>query len=166
MLTFSSNQLYKTRDFKALPLNQALKDPISLEGKKPPISYYPFSEDDPEAYIAIHVIRALLSIALKNIKGGPDVFDESVISADDIIAHNFNHVWNALSVQHRERLKEKIRNVIRQIMLKEGMKEALSLVQQKQGIKIERDLDKFRKEAMNLIDELQSQSRITDFPKS
>lgn len=163
MLTFSSENLTKTRDFKVNKLNAVLKEPISLKNKIPTLSYYPFSEDDPDAYIAIHVIRALLSIAMKNIKGGPDVFEESVISCDEIIAHQFNYVWKALSQEHKGRLKQKIHEIILRILAKEGIKETLGIIRQRQGYKIRQNLEQFKKNADKLIEELRTQSPLEPF---
>lgn len=163
MLTFGSEDLFKTRKFKKVKLNDVFTEPISLKGKIPPFSYYPFCEEDKDSYIAYHVIRTLLSIAMKNIKGGPDVFEKSIISCDEIIAHRFNRVWKALSQGHKKRLKDKIREVIRRILAREGMKEALGIIQQKRGYKISSDLERFKKEALDLIEELQSQRPLVDF---
>lgn len=163
MLTFSSENLKKTREFKVAKLNEAFKEPIILKGKMPSLLYYPFSEEDDDSYIAFHVIRALLSIAMKNIKGGPDVFEKSIISCDEIVAHKFNRVWKTLSQEHRGRLGDKIREVIKRIMAKEGMKEALSVIQQKQGYKIAGNLEQFRREAEAFIAELQTQKPLIDF---
>ena len=163
MLTFDSEELFKTREFKSTKLNETFKEPISLKGKIPPLFYYPFSEEDKDSYIAVHVIRALVSIALKNSKGGPDVFEKSIVSCDEIVAQNFNHVWLALSMSHRRRLKEKIREVIRRIMARESMKEALGIIQQKQGYKIVKNLEKLREQAEALVEELKSQRPMTDF---
>jgi hypothetical protein len=157
MLTFSSEELIKERDFKREKLNEAFKEPISLKGKIPPLLYYPFSEEDTDSYIAVFVIRALLSIAIKSIKGGPDVFEDKIISFDEVVAHNFNHVWKALSLEHRRSLKEKIREVIKRLLAKEDVKEALGIIQQRQGYKITGSLDQFKKAAEDLIAELQSQ---------
>jgi len=163
MFTFGSKEFFKTEEFGLAKLNNIFKEPISLKDKIPPLFYYPFCQDDNDSYIAIHVIRALLSIAIKNIKGGPDVFEENVISCEEIIAHKFNHVWRALSKSHRKTLKNKIREVIRRILAREGMKETLGIIQQKQGYKIAKDLDRFQKQAEHLIEEFQSQLPISDF---
>ena len=163
MLTFDSQQLFKTRDFTRQKLNDAFREPISLKDKVPPLSYYPFSEEDDDAYIALHVIRALMDIALKNIKGNPTVSEEKLISCDDIVAQRFNHVWNALSQEHKENLKRKIREIIRRLMAREELKEALAIIQQKQGYKINQNLKQFKKEAEEFIEELQSQKPLADF---
>jgi len=164
MLTFGPKQLLKTRDFKNSKLNDTFKESISLKQKIAPLSYYPFSEEDTDSYIAIHVVRALLSIVMKNIKkGGPDVFEESVISCDEVIAHKFNHVWKALSREHRGSLKNKIHEVIRRIMAKESVKESLGIIKQKEGYKIARNLEQFKTEAERLIAELQTQRPLAAF---
>lgn len=163
MFTFSSEVLQRTREFKVTPLNEAFKDPISLKEKVPPLSYYPFSEEDKDPYIAIHVVRSLLSIAIKNMKGGPDVFEESIISFDEIAAHKFHSVWKALAQEHKQRLQHKIRDVIQRLMARPNLKEALTIIQQKRGIKIARNLDQFTREAEDFIDELQKQEPLSKY---
>lgn len=163
MLTFSPSEIVKERDFKRTRLNEALNKPISLIDKTPPLSYYPFSEADDDSYIALYVVRALLSIAMKNIKGGPSVFAESVISCDEVIAQQFHHVWKALSQEHKTKLKAVIREVLKRMMAKQDLKEILGLVEQKKGYKMQKTLDQFKKSAEDFIAELQSQVPLSDF---
>lgn len=163
MLTFGSEELFKTGKFKNLKLNDKLRTPINLKDKKPPLFYYPFSAEDKDMYIAFHVVQALLSIAVKSYKGGLDVFDSAIITFDDVIAQNFNYVWGALSDEHKGRLKAKIREVLKRILAKEGIKEALAIIQQKEGYKIRRNLEQFKKGAENFLEELQSQRPLSDF---
>lgn len=163
MLTFSTEDLSRTRDFKRAKLNEVFRNPISLKGKMPPLSYYPFSEEDSNSYIALHVIRTLLSIAMKNAKGGPDVFERSIISFDEIVAERFHRVWSALSQRHKERLKDKICEVLRRIMAREDMKQSLGIIQQKRGYRITRNLEQFKKATENFLAELQSQRPLSEF---
>jgi hypothetical protein len=162
-LTFSSSEIIKEHEFKRVKLNEILDRPISLVSKTPPLLYYPFSEEDDDSYIALYVVQGLLSIAMKNMKGGPSVFAESIISCDEITAQQFHHVWKALSQEHRTKLKETIREVIKRIMAREDLKETLGLIEQKKGYKIQRNLEQFKKGVENFIAELQSQVPLTDF---
>jgi hypothetical protein len=163
MLTFGSEYLTKEGTFKRDKLNEAFGVPIDLRGKLQPLSFYPFSDEDEDSYIAVHVVRTLLSIALKNAKGGPDVFEEKIITFDEIIASKFNYVWKVLSLEHKKALKSKISEVIERFLAKERVKESLGLIQQKKGYKITRNLEQFKKEAEEFIEELQSQTPLSDF---
>lgn len=164
MLTFSSEVLTKEGKFNREKLNEVFKNPIDLKGKLPPLSYYPFSDVDEDPYIAMHVIRALLSIAMKNIKrGSAEVLEESIITFDEVIAVRFNPVWKALSTEHRKALKAKITEVTKRALANEKVKEPLGLVQQKKGYKITRNLDQFKKAAEQFIEDLQSQTTLGQF---
>jgi hypothetical protein len=163
MLTFSSEAILKERAFKRDRLNEAFKEPISLSGKIPPLSYYPFSEEDTDSYIALYAVRALLSIAMKSNKGGPSVFEESVISCNEIVSHQFHPVWKALSTEHKNRLSETIREVVSRFLARQDVKEALGLIEQKKGYKIQRNLEQFKKGAEAFIAELQTQIPLSDF---
>jgi hypothetical protein len=48
-------------------------------------------------------------------------------------------------------------------MAREGMKEALGIIQQRQGYKIAHQLEQFKSEAEDFIAELQSQKPLVDF---
>ena len=164
MLTFSSEVLTKEGKFNREKLNEVFKDPLSLKGKLPPLSYYPFSDMDEDPYIAMHVIRALLSIAMKNIKlGSSEVSEERVVTFDDVIAVRFNPIWKALSTEHRKALKAKITEVTKRALASEEVKELLGIIQQKRGYKITRNLDQFKKGAEQFIEELQSQTTLNDY---
>jgi len=163
IITFGKDEITKTGKFNEIKLNSAFQDPISLKGKIPPLLYYPFCEDDKNAYIAPFVIRGLVSIAFKKSKGGPSVLDEGVITNDEIIRRVFNPIFDLLSNQHRKSLKERIKEVIRWVLAIEGMKEALGLIEQQAGYKTSRPLEKLVREAEIFIAHLQTQRPLIDF---
>ena len=169
MLTFSPTELAKEGMFKNNRLNETFKNPISLDGKLQPLSYYPFSEEDDSAYIAMHVIRTILSIMLKNSKRGFTLsekdLEKQLVTFDDIMASNFNYVWKALSIEHQNALKTKIGNVTRSILAREGLKESLGIIQQRKGYRVTRNLDQFQIEATRFIEELESQKGQTDLER-
>jgi hypothetical protein len=166
MLTFSSTELAKEGMFENHTLNETFKNPISLTGMLQPLSYYPFSEEDEIPYIAIHVIRSILSIILKNSKRGLTLsekeLEKQLITFDDIVASSFNYVWKALSTEHRNALKTKIANVTRSILADEKLKESLGIIQQKRGYRVSKNLEQFQIEATRFIEELESQKGQTD----
>lgn len=163
ILTFSDEKLFKTNQFKENKLNETFNTPIALEGKTPPLSYYPFSEDDEDEYLSLFVLRGLVSIAIKNAKGGPSTSDENIIARDDLLKSIFNPVFDALSTHHKDGLKKRIKDVVRGIMAKEGMKEALGLIETQAGIKIGRPLEKFTREAYNYMKTLETQRPLIEF---
>jgi len=163
MITFGNNKVSKTGDFGEEKLNVAFEEPITLEDKIPPLSYYPFSEDDENAYIAPFVIRGLVSIAIKNAKGGPSISEEIEITRDELIKLIFNPVYDALSRKHQGRLKEKIKEVIHLVKVRESMKDTLGIIEKAGGYKVSRPLSRLIKESEKFIAHLETQSSLIDF---
>jgi hypothetical protein len=161
VLTFSSSQLSKEGQFRNNTLNEAFKQPIPLGGMMPPLSYYPFSEEDDAAYIATHVLRTLLSIALRKSKQGMDFSEDKlkqeVIEFSEILAINFNPIWKALSIEHKKVLTSKIQEITARILEKPEIKESLGIIQQKKGYKVSKNLNQFQEQAIRLIEELKSE---------
>jgi hypothetical protein len=164
LITFGEETIFKTGDFKEDRLNAAFQAPISLQGKIPTFSYYPFSEEDSSPYIAIHVIRGLVSVAIKQSRGGPSVYDQQIITQDELLNSIFHPIFDALSQEHRGRLKNKINEVIRWIMRREEMRDSLGLIEQQAGYRINRPLNKILEASKNIIKFLETQTLMTDFP--
>ena len=165
IITFGASKVVKSGEFRSSELNAAFKNPISLSGKVPPLSYYPFCEEDKDPYIATFVIRGLLAIAIKKAKGGPTAFDESLITRDEILKSLFNPIIDALAKEHQGRLKERIKEIIRWVMAKEEMKEAFGTIEQQAGYKISRPLEKLANEASKFIENLETQQSLMPFFK-
>jgi hypothetical protein len=163
VLVFGSVFLTKEGTFKRSKLNEAFSEPMSLNGKTPPFSYYPFSDEDSIPYIAMHVIQALLSIIHKGTKQGKTFSEETLFTFDDIIAERFNYVWKVLSIEHKKALKLKISDVTKRFLAKEEVKEILGILQQKEGYKITKNLDQFKKIAEKYVEELQTQTPLSGF---
>jgi len=163
MITFSVDKVFKTGRFKEGKLNDTFREPISLKGRIPPLLYYPFCEEDEDTYIALFVMRGLISIAVKNAKGGPSAFDDNVIALETLIQWIFNPVFEALSKDHQRRLREKIKENIHGIMAREDMKEALEIIERQAAVKIARPLEKFTKEAGKYIAFLETQRPLSEF---
>jgi hypothetical protein len=163
IITFGNKQVVKTGQFNNSQLNEGFREPISLAGKIPPLSYYPFCEEDKDPYIAAHVIRGLLAIAMKKAKGGPSVFDKEIITRDDILKLIFNPILDALSHEHQGRLKERIKEVIRWVMANEKMRDAFGSIEQQAGYKISRPLEKLMTEANRFIANLETQRSLIPF---
>ncbi len=160
-LVFNDTSLTKEGTFKLDKLNEVFKEPISLEGKLQTYSYYPFSDEDDQAYIAIHVIRTIVSILQKNNKlmqdNNIDELKNNLVTFDDIIATKFNYIWNVLSDEHKKALKLKIGEVTRRIFAEKSLVESLGVIQSKEGYKVTRNLEQFQRLSMKFIEQLMSE---------
>jgi len=166
ILTFSEQELSKTRQFDNMKLDNEFKDPISLQGMVPPLSYYSFCENDSDSYVAPFVIRGLLSIAIKKGKGGPSVFEEAIVTQEEIVNQIFHPIFDALSDEHKGKLENKIKQIIAMFMKRETVKDLLEFIEKRSGWKVPRQLGKLESEAKNFIEYLQTQkSLIAFFPK-
>jgi hypothetical protein len=163
IITFGSQKIEKTGQFQKAELNKQFREPLSLVGKIPPLFYYPFSENDQPAYIAPFVIRGLLSIALKRHRGGPSVFDKSVITNEQILKAVFNPIFDALASEHQGRLKDIISDVFEWIMSDDGMKEAFGSIERQGGYKLRRPLDRLISASNKFIANLETQGKLDSF---
>jgi hypothetical protein len=163
IITFGSEELKKAGQFHKAELNTQFNEPISLIDKIPPLLYYPFSENDEPAYIAPFVIRGLLTIAIKKHRGGPSVFDENLISNEEIMKVVFNPIFDALASEHRRELKAKIDNVMKWVMADESMKDAFGSIERQGGYKLRRPLDRLITAANKFIANLETQEKIVSY---
>lgn len=163
MLVFGSESLTKEGKFKRAKLNEAFAEPISLREKIPPLSYYPFSDEDSVPYIAMHIIQALLSIIHKDVKQGKIIPEETLFTFNELVAERFNYIWGVLSIEHKKALMLKINDSIKRFLAKDGVKETLGFIRQKEGIKITKNLDQFKKIAEKYIEDLQTQTPLSEF---
>lgn len=161
MITFSDAWLTKEGTFKLDKLNELFKEPISLKGKLPPYSYYPFSDDDDQAYIAIHVIRTIVSILQKDNKMSKEnslnEVNDKLVAFDDIVATKFTYVWKVLSDTHRKALKAKIGEITRKIFSDKDIVESLGVIQSREGVRVTRNFEQFERLANRFIEELISE---------
>jgi len=164
IITFGNEEVFKTGKFDEKKLDTVFENPISLKGKIPPLSYYPFCEEDEKAYIIPFVMRGLVSIAVKKAKGGSSVLERELITRDDIIEKVFNPVFKTLSRTHQRQLKEKIKKVIHLLLSREETKEALGIIESRAGYKISNALGKLMKETEKVAKQFETQQFLTDFP--
>jgi hypothetical protein len=163
IITFGAEYIEKTGQFRNSQLNNAFSQRISLVGKSAPTLYYPFSEYDHSAYIARFVIQGLLQVASKKPRNEISVFDENLVTHDEILKYIFNPVYDALSDDHKGNLKDKIKEVIRWIMADEKMKDAFGSIEQQGGYKLKRHLDKLRKASNQFLANLETQGKLDSF---
>jgi len=161
MLTFGPKTLSKEGNFKNHKLNSVFNDDISLENKTEPLSYYPFSDEDETSYIALHVIRTIVSISLKNSKKGIEMSEQQnknqFVAFDDVLASNFNRIWKILSKEHKDALRTRIIGITERVFSDEKIKESLGIIQQKKGYRLTKNLSELQVEAQRLIEELESE---------
>jgi hypothetical protein len=148
-------ELKKENNFKFEELNKIFNAPISLKEKTPPTHYYPFSEDDDDTYIALHVIRAMISLLQRNVKkrkyDNLREFKDSLIKFDDNVAKNFIYIWDALSEAQKKILKNKIEVVTQGIFADTKLTGSLEILHSKEGHRTAGQLEQFTTLAMNFI---------------
>jgi len=115
IITFGKNTITKSNNFSEANLNSALSKPIDTTGMMPPLDYYPFSEFDTDSVIIPRVLRIMVTLAMKRMRGGHDVFDQTIFTTDEIL-QMIHPLWKALSTEHRESLRERIRQIIAHLM--------------------------------------------------
>lgn len=167
VITFGDS-ITKENDFKLPMLNKSLRNPISLEGSRPPLSYYPFSERDDRCEIIPHLLRALISIAIEKNKGQMDVVSNKILENEEVL-QRVHKMWNALSKQHREILERKMKEIFE--ILKNQYKDTFALqlqeIQEKEGYHINTTLSSFSKSCEKIMmdcDKMkaESQTLLTD----
>ncbi|MBI2937162.1 MAG: hypothetical protein HYY22_03055 [Thaumarchaeota archaeon] len=149
IVTFGQNELSRTRDFKSDEINKALSDPISLRGMTPPLSYYPFSDQDDEQHITKKVMQILLHIALKTARGGPSALDGRVIESDEILS-KVHPLWDLISEEHKGRLRNRVIRIFQRLLDSE-LKGHVEAVEERRGYKIQGPLNNFTKKCEELL---------------
>jgi hypothetical protein len=150
IITFSKNTITKSNNFSETNLDSALSKPIDITEMMPPSDYYPFSEFDTDSVIIPRVLRIMVTVALKKMRGGQDVFDQTIFTTDEIL-QMIHPLWKALSVEHRESLRERIRKIIAHLMRPDmGLSEHLHNVQ-RDGFRIRGPAESFTKLCEKII---------------
>jgi hypothetical protein len=157
VLSFGENAIKKRRDFSRTELNGRFIEAIDLSGMRPPLNYYPFSDQDKDAVIIPRVLRMIMQIALKSSKGGPSALVDSTFDSEDILSGT--HVyWKALSTEHRTELGNRIRGIVRRILAShEDLRSQLEELESKRGYKIRGPLTNLRTTMEAIVDECEKQ---------
>jgi len=156
ILVFSNNNLNKEGAFKLEDLNRVLSDGISLEGKAPPTSYIPFTDEDDISIIAMYVLQELVAKALKSSKDDVLEFD-----AEKLLNSIFP-VWSKFDEGAKKRLRNKVNKVIREIILKKLHGKYLEKLKDS-PIWVAKTLDPFREECEKLLRYLETQWKLDQF---
>ena len=82
---------------------------------------------------------------------------------DEVIKFVFNRVYDSLSRQHQNNLKQKIRNVLRIILANPEIRESLGVIERRGGYSIHTSLDKLRKEVGAIVKRFETQTRLQEF---
>lgn len=110
LITFHKDKIVANGDFGKKEVNDKFSNSISLSGALEPMSFYPFSPNDEDFIIVPYVLRALISILTKK---GREV--GSLIRSEptyDAILKEIHPFVDSMSVRHRTRLREIIKESI------------------------------------------------------
>ncbi len=128
------------------------------------MNYYPFSDTDDKCAIIPHPIRGLVSIATEKGKSGPDVLLHEILNTEDVL-ERIHKMWPALSQEHQNNLKERIRQII--TYLKDRYKDTFAVqlqdIQARKGYMIHDPLLAFTKTCEQIIDDCENQPLLIDF---
>lgn len=161
LLTFGSNFILKTREFKLPILNRTFGEAINLVGMYQPFNYYPFSIDDHDAVIIPRVLRMIIKIAFSMSRGGPSALAESTFDSEDILS-KIHPYWKALSMEHRKLLIIRIRDMIRRVMDSEPqLKNALVELENSRGYKIRGPLNLLQTVSEGIIKKVETQETLS-----
>ncbi len=95
--------------------NKFLND-IDMTKKTPPMSYYPFSENDDKHTIIQYVLRTIISFLIdKKTRNKLDPLDINVFGTDAIL-EKIHPLWDVLSIDHQNTLKKKVQEIITELM--------------------------------------------------
>jgi hypothetical protein len=164
VISFGDDKITKNNSFRITALNTAFSNPISLKNMLPPMNYYPFSDTDDKCAIIPHLIRGLVSIATEKGRSGPDVPSHEILNTVEVL-ERIHKMWPALSQEHQNNLKERIRQII--TYLKDRYKDTFAVqlqdIQARKGYMIHGPLLAFTKTCEQIIDDCEKQPLLTDF---
>lgn len=163
LLAFGEDSMKKLGTFSQRTLNIGFASPIPIGGLRPPVSYYPFCELDPDAVIVPRVLRMLVQIALHRAKGGKSALEDATFTSEEI-AMRTHPYWKALSLDQRAKLKNKVRELIHTLLQTEPeLKKALNELEGKKGYKITGTLQQLQREAERIATEMETQGSLETF---
>lgn len=111
VITFNKESITKTNTFSESDLDRAFENPINIAGMMPTLDYYPFSELDADPVIIPRLLRMMIVLTMKRSRGGHDLFNQEIFSTDEIL-EKIHPLWQALSQEHKETLRKRIRDLI------------------------------------------------------
>jgi hypothetical protein len=163
VLSFGKNDIKKRRNFSQANLDKALQEPISLKDMRPPLGYYPFSEQDKDPVIIPRILRMIVQIALRRSKGGPSTLLDATFDSEDILSGTHPY-WEALSREHRNELVKRIKEIIRRVLAShEELRIQLEEIESKGGYKIRGPLIELQKNMEAIAEKSETQETLDAF---
>ena len=114
ILTYGTQTISKSNKFSLKDLDDIFSTPIPIDRTKIPLNYYPFSDLDSDSVIIGRLLRQLVSMVIKRSRGGTNTLDANLFPVEDIVV-SLHPYWDALSLEHRNRLTNRIRILLRRL---------------------------------------------------
>ncbi|MCH7561005.1 MAG: hypothetical protein IIC67_06525 [Thaumarchaeota archaeon] len=111
ILLLSDLSLEKNNTFSKSQVNEKFETSISTKNLKPPISYYPFSENEDRRVIIPHVLRAMISVLMDRSTRDVDVTNPDTFTSQKILLR-IHKMWKILSRDHQNALKELVKEIV------------------------------------------------------
>ena len=165
IITFGNTTITKSNNFSETNLDSALSNSIDISKMTPTLDYYPFSEFDTDSVIIPRLLRIMITLAMKRARGGQDVFNQAIFGTDDIL-EKIHPLWKALSQEHREKLRERIRQIIQRLIGSYGELSTHLQNVQRDGFRVRGPPESFTTLCEKIIEESSSQMTFDDLPKS
>jgi hypothetical protein len=162
ILTFHNDRIAKENSFHINALNTAFRNPISLKDTNPPLSYYPFSENDDRCEIIPHMLRALVSVVTDRVNSGTNILSDNLLDDEEVL-RKIHKMWDALSQEHREVLVKKMKEIFS--ILKEKYKDTFSKqledLQTRVGTNIHSTLRAFSNTCNQIMEDCNKQMKVS-----
>ena len=146
-------------------LDQAFGSSVSLIGKHPPLSHYPFSDHDDDIVIFPIALRKLVQLALNKHRGGDSALDVATFDSPQIV-ESMHPYWSALSIEHRNKLTERVRSILRRLVTNEPeLGKHLETLELRGGFKVHGPLAQLQTAIEKLIKRYEVQPQLNGFTK-
>lgn len=165
IITFSRNAITRSNSFSIQSLNQAFSNPIDITGMIPPLDYYPFSENDSDFVIVPRILRTIVSLTMKRARGAQSVLNEEYFETDDVLKH-IHPLWKSLSEEHKNILREKIKDILRRLIHNYSeLAQHMSNIQ-REGYRLRGPTESFTKLCEKILDDFSPEGKIDQFLES
>jgi len=166
LLILGDDAISKIRKFSIPDLDRAFEPSISVAGNYPPLSHYPFSDQDNDAIILPIILRKLVQLAFNKNRGGQSALEESTFNSQQVVESTHPY-WDALSSEHRNRLADRIRNIMKRLITDEPvLREYIETLEARDGYMIRGPLIQLQEIALKIIADRETQARLNSFPSA
>lgn len=152
LLSFGTNEIGLSHRFDLEDLNNGFSSPLRFQGY-PPLSFYPFSDSDPDSYIARFIFQDLVSAATQKGDRGPLEFDS------EIMLSRIHPLWSYVDDAKKAALRHKVDSII-SYYVKRDLKGYLERVKRRSSWKVVKSLQAFSREVRSILDDLTKQKRL------